>query len=57
MPRPAPSRLVATLHRVEGAVLVAAFLVSMILPLIDAIARPLDERQRSEEHTSELQSL
>jgi tripartite ATP-independent transporter DctM subunit len=41
MPRLAPSRLVATLHRVEGAVLVAAFLVSMILPLIDAIARPL----------------
>jgi C4-dicarboxylate transporter, DctM subunit len=41
MPRPAPSRLVAALHRVEGAVLVFAFLVSMILPLIDAIGRPL----------------
>src|SRR5262245_17552480 len=40
MPRLAPSRLVAMLHRVEGAVLVLAFLVSMILPLIDAIARP-----------------
>jgi C4-dicarboxylate transporter, DctM subunit len=40
MPRPAPSRFVAALQRVEGAVLVAAFLVSMLLPLIDAIGRP-----------------
>jgi len=28
------------LHRIEGGVLVAAFLVSMLLPLIDALGRP-----------------
>jgi tripartite ATP-independent transporter DctM subunit len=41
MPRAATSRFVTALHRMEGGVLVAAFLVSMALPLIDAIGRPL----------------
>src|SRR5437773_6931539 len=41
MPRAAGSRVVTALHRIEGGVLVAAFLVSMLLPLIDAVGRPL----------------
>src|SRR5262245_38252263 len=41
MPRTATSRVVVALHGIEGGLLVAAFLVSMILPLVDAIGRPL----------------
>ena len=40
-PQPRPGRIAAALHRVEGGVLVAAFLLSMALPLVDAIGRPL----------------
>src|SRR6266850_2447663 len=40
MPRRSNS-FVTALHRIEGGVLVAAFLISMILPLIDALGRPL----------------
>jgi len=39
--RIAPGRVVTVLHRVEGAVLTAAFFLSMILPLVDAFGRPL----------------
>src|SRR5512142_1506764 len=35
-----PNALVRALHGVEGTVLVVAFLVSMVLPLIDALGRP-----------------
>src|SRR5262249_13643642 len=41
MPRTATSRPVVAFHRIEGGLLVAAFLVSMILPLVDALGRPL----------------
>src|SRR5438552_4411658 len=40
MPRTATSRVVIAFHWIEGALLVAAFFVSMILPLVDAIGRP-----------------
>ncbi|TMQ73799.1 MAG: TRAP transporter large permease subunit [Candidatus Eisenbacteria bacterium] len=40
-PQAPPSRVVAVLHRIEGAVLVLAFLLSMVLPLIDALGRPI----------------
>ena len=36
-----PGRIETILHRFESGVLVAAFLLSMILPLIDAFGRPL----------------
>ena len=39
-PQPRPGRVAAALHGIEGGVLVAAFLVSMLLPLIDAVGRP-----------------
>jgi len=38
---PRAGRFTAALRGVEGGVLVAAFLLSMLLPLIDAIGRPL----------------
>jgi tripartite ATP-independent transporter DctM subunit len=38
---PPRSRLVSVLHGIEGGALIVAFLVSMLLPLIDAIGRPL----------------
>src|SRR5580765_7593509 len=38
-PRRPAGRIATTLHRIEGGVLVAAFLISMILPLIDAVGR------------------
>jgi C4-dicarboxylate transporter, DctM subunit len=38
-PRP-PGRLAAAFHGLEGGLLVAAFLVSMVLPLVDALGRP-----------------
>ena len=41
MPRPQPSRFVTVLHRAESGLLIAAFLVSMVLPLIDALLRPI----------------
>lgn len=37
-----PNRLVAFLHRLEGGALVAAFLLSMVLPLIEAVGRPIN---------------
>ena len=40
-PAAPPGPAAAVLHRVESAVLVLAFLVSMVLPLIDAFGRPL----------------
>jgi len=40
-PRVKPSPFVASLHRFEEAALILAFLASMLLPLIDAIGRPL----------------
>ena len=40
-PQAPANRLVAALHGFEGGVLVLTFLVSMVLPLIDAIGRPL----------------
>ncbi len=36
-----PGRIVTALHSVEGTVLVVAFLLSMALPLIDVVGRPL----------------
>jgi len=39
-PQPRPGRVLATLRNLEGGVLVFAFLVSMVLPLIDAVGRP-----------------
>lgn len=36
-----PNAIVSILHRIEGAALVAAFLFSMVLPLIDLFGRPL----------------
>jgi tripartite ATP-independent transporter DctM subunit len=36
---PAPSRPLAFLHSLEGGLLVAAFLFSMLIPLVDAIGR------------------
>jgi C4-dicarboxylate transporter, DctM subunit len=36
-----PGRLLSALHGIEGGALVVAFLVSMVLPLVDAIGRPL----------------
>ena len=35
-----PGRLAAVFHGLEGGALVAAFLVSMVLPLVDAVGRP-----------------
>jgi tripartite ATP-independent transporter DctM subunit len=40
-PQPRHGSVVAALRNIEGGVLVAAFLLSMLLPLIDAIGRPL----------------
>ena len=40
-PQVRPNRISAVLRRVEGSALVIAFLLSMILPLIDALGRPL----------------
>src|SRR5258706_714498 len=40
-PQVRQGRIVAVLRRVEGTALVVAFLLSMILPLTDAIGRPL----------------
>jgi tripartite ATP-independent transporter DctM subunit len=40
-PQVRPGRVLTVLRRVEGTVLVAAFLLAMILPLIDALGRPL----------------
>jgi len=40
-PQPRRHRVAAALHGIEGGVLVVAFLVSMLLPLIDALGRPL----------------
>lgn len=39
--QPRPGRVLAALQNLEGGVLVFAFLVSMALPLIDAVGRPL----------------
>jgi C4-dicarboxylate transporter DctM subunit len=39
-PQPRPGRVLAALRNLEGGVLVFAFLVSMALPLIDAVGRP-----------------
>src|SRR2546423_4867837 len=40
-PQPnAPPRRASFLHRFEGGVLVVAFLLSMLVPLVDAIGRP-----------------
>ncbi|HET9328240.1 MAG TPA: TRAP transporter large permease subunit [Candidatus Eisenbacteria bacterium] len=39
--RPRPGRLSSALHTIESGALIVAFLVSMLLPLIDAIGRPL----------------
>jgi C4-dicarboxylate transporter, DctM subunit len=39
--QPRSGRVLTAVHRVEGGALVAAFLLSMILPLIDAFGRPL----------------
>jgi len=39
---PHPNPLVAFLHRIEGGALVVAFLLSMVLPLIEAIGRPIN---------------
>ena len=39
-PQPRPGRVLAALRNLEGGVLVFAFLVSMALPLIDALGRP-----------------
>jgi len=36
-----PGKVSSALHRIEGGALIVAFLVSMLLPLIDAIGRPL----------------
>ncbi len=41
-PQATPHPFVAFLHRVEGGALVAAFLLSMALPLIEAIGRPIN---------------
>ncbi len=38
----APNRFVAFLHRLEGGALVVAFLLSMVLPLVEAIGRPIN---------------
>jgi C4-dicarboxylate transporter DctM subunit len=38
--QPRPGRVVAALRSLEGGVLVFAFLVSMVLPLLDALGRP-----------------
>jgi C4-dicarboxylate transporter, DctM subunit len=38
--QPRPGRVVAALQSLEGGVLVLAFLISMALPLIDAVGRP-----------------
>jgi len=40
-PQVRTGRVLAVLRRVEGAVLVVAFLLAMILPLLDAVGRPL----------------
>ncbi len=40
-PQPRPGRVLAALGSLEGGVLVVAFLLSMALPLIDAVGRPL----------------
>src|SRR5207253_1553845 len=37
----APSRVTSMLHRLEEGVLVGAFLLSMAIPLLDALGRPL----------------
>jgi tripartite ATP-independent transporter DctM subunit len=39
-PQASSHRFVATLHSLEGGALVVAFLMSMLLPLVDAIGRP-----------------
>jgi tripartite ATP-independent transporter DctM subunit len=39
---PPRNRFVAFLHRLEGGALVLAFLLSMLLPLIEAIGRPIN---------------
>lgn len=39
---PAPGRFVAFLHRLEGGALVLAFLLTMALPLIEAVGRPIN---------------
>lgn len=39
---PARNPFVAFLHRLEGAALVVAFLLSMVLPLIEAVGRPIN---------------
>src|SRR4051812_16288780 len=39
-PRPPASRFFRTLHGLEEGALVVAFLVSMVVPLVDAIGRP-----------------
>src|SRR5258705_142447 len=36
-----PHRFFAALHRLEEGALIVAFLISMLLPLVDAIGRPL----------------
>ncbi len=41
-PQGTPNRFIALLHRVEDGALVAAFLLSMALPLIEAIGRPFN---------------
>lgn len=41
-PQARPNAFVATLHRIEGGALVLAFLLSMALPLIEAIGRPIN---------------
>jgi tripartite ATP-independent transporter DctM subunit len=40
-PPPPPNRFMSALHGIEGGALIVAFMVSMLLPLIDAIGRPL----------------